>query len=291
MGTDPPGSTATNTVVLIHGLWMTPRSWEKWVDRYTDAGLRVLAPAWPGLEGDVDTLRRDPSPVAPLTITKIVGHYERIIRRLDQPPIIMGHSFGGGFVQVLIDRGLGAAGVAIDSAPVRGTRRLPLSTLRSSWPVLRNPANWHRAVPLTPEQFHYAFTNTLTVDASQAVYDRYHIPGTGHVLFEGALAELNPRTALRVDFRNHRRAPLLLIGGEADHVIPSRANQVNARRYRKSQAVTEFRSFPGRSHYTLGQAGWEAVADYALDWATTQAATHASSPNTAGVRTSQGGTS
>ena len=256
----------SNTIVLIHGLWMTPHSWEHWVTRYTAAGYTVLAPAWPGLEGEVEALRADPTALAGLSVTAVADHYERIIRDLDRPPMIIGHSFGGTFVQLLLDRGLGAAGVAIASAPVKGVLRLPLSTVRATLPVLRNPANRHRAVPLTQAQFHYAFTNTMTQAQSREVYDRYHVPAAGGVLFEGALANLRPRAATKVDFANPNRAPLLFIGGGADRTIPPAVNRENARRYRRSAALTGYREFPGRSHFTVGQPGWEEVADYALNW-------------------------
>jgi alpha-beta hydrolase superfamily lysophospholipase len=257
----------SDTIVLIHGLWMTPRCWEHWVARFTAAGYTVLAPAWPGLQSEVEALRADPTPLTALSVTAIVDHYERIIRDLDRPPMIMGHSFGGTFVQMLLHRGLGAAGVAINSATVKGVLRLPLSTVRATLPVLRNPANRHRAVPLTPEQFHYAFTNTMTAAESRDAYERYHVPAAGGVLFEGALANLNPRAATKVDFANPNRAPLLFVAGGADRVIPPAVNKENARRYRRSSALTAYREFPGRSHFTVGQPGWEEVADYALSWA------------------------
>jgi alpha-beta hydrolase superfamily lysophospholipase len=257
----------TDTIVLIHGLWMTPRSWEHWVERYTDAGYRVLAPSWPGLEGEVDALRTDPTPLTRLDVTTIVDHYERIIRDLDRPPMIMGHSFGGTFTQLLLDRGLGAAGVALAPSPVRGVRRLPFSTLRVTAPVLRNPANRHKSVPLTPAQFRYAFCNTMSAAQSRAAYDRYHVPAAANVLFQGALANLAPKTPLRVDFANDNRAPLLFMAGGEDHVIPAAVNRENARRFRRSGALTAYREFPDRSHFTVGQPGWEEVADYALAWA------------------------
>lgn len=259
----------SDTIVLIHGLWMTPRSWEHWVTRYTGAGYTVLAPPWPGLDGDVEALNADPTPLTALTVGAIVDHYERIIRNLDRPPMIIGHSFGGLFVQMLLDRGLGAAGVAIASAPAKGILRLPLSTLRATLPVLRNPANRRRAVPLTPEQFHYAFTNTLTAAESRRAYERYHVPAAGGVLFEGAFANLRRGTATKVDFANRNRAPMLFVAGGADRVIPAAVNRENARRYRRSSALTAYREFPGRSHFTVGQPGWEEVADYALSLALT----------------------
>ncbi len=262
-----PSPMKSDTIILIHGLWMSPLSWEHWVDRYTGAGYRVLAPAWPGMEGTVEQLRADTAPYAHLGVAEVVDHYAAIIEKLDTPPILMGHSFGGAFVEILLDQGLGAAGVAIDPAPVKGVLRLPLSTLRSSLPVLGNPTNTHKAVMLTPEEFHYSFTNTLTDEQSAPVYDRYAVPGPGLILFQAALANFNPHAATRVDFDNDDRAPLLIIGGGSDHVVPAAVTREAAGHYRNSTAVTEYKEFEGRSHYTLGQAGWEEVADYALVWA------------------------
>jgi alpha-beta hydrolase superfamily lysophospholipase len=262
---------AAGTIVLIHGLWMTPLSWEHWIDRYESRGYHVMAPAWPGMGGDIDELRRDPSAIEHLGVEEIVAAYEATIRELDAPPIIMGHSFGGAFTQILLDRGLGSAGVAIDSAPVKGILTLPLSTLKSSFPALKNPANNHKAVALTPQEFHYAFTNTLSDEESLAVYERYAVPGPGRVLFQAGLANFNPRATTKVDFHNDDRAPLLIIAGGADHVSPDAVNESTAKHQSKSKAVTDYKEFPGRSHFTLGQAGWEEVADYALDWAASHA--------------------
>jgi alpha-beta hydrolase superfamily lysophospholipase len=264
--------TPPDTIVLIHGLWMTPLSWEHWIERYSARGYRVLAPAWPGMDVDVAQLRDDPSAIEHLGITEIVDHYEAIVRGLHAPPIIMGHSFGGAFTEILLDRGLGAAGVAIDAAAVKGITKLPLSTLRSAIPVLKSPANNHRAVALTFDEFHYAFANTMTEDEARPVYDRYAVPGPGRVLFQGALANFNPHAPTRVDFRNDDRAPLLLIAGGEDHVVPAAVDRSAAKRYAKSSAITDYREFPGRSHFTLGQDGWEELADYALDWALTRSA-------------------
>ncbi|SDN97659.1 alpha/beta hydrolase [Actinacidiphila guanduensis] len=263
------------TIVLIHGLWVNPRSWEGWRHHYETRGYRVLAPAWPGLDREVEDLRRDPAGIAGVGVREVADHYERIIRALDRPPVIMGHSFGGTIVQILLDRGLGSAGVAIDSAAVKGVLPLPLSTLRSTWPVLGNPANRNKAVPLTAEQFHYAVTNTLSASESAAQYERYAVPGSARVLFQGAFANFHPKAATRIDFRNGRRAPLLFIAGGADHIVPPKVNKANWRLYRKSPAVTDYREFAGRSHFTVGQKGWEEVADYALDWAEAHLLAHA----------------
>src|SRR5947209_8074276 len=267
MGTNNP-----DTIVLIHGLWMTPLSWEHWIDRYTARGFRVLAPAWPGVEAGIEELRRDPSPLARLGVTEIVDHYDAIVRALPTPPIIMGHSFGGLMAQILLDRGLGAAGVAIDAAPVKGILTLPFSTLKVAFPALSNPANNHRAMPITKEQFHYAFGNLLSEEEADKVYERYAIPGPDHVLFQASLANFNPHAATTVNFHNDDRAPLLLIAGGKDHIVPASVTEANFRLYRKSKAITDFKEYPERSHYTLGQEGWEEVADYALDWAVENAA-------------------
>jgi alpha-beta hydrolase superfamily lysophospholipase len=264
-------------IVLIHGLWMTSLSWENWVARYTAQGYRVIARSWPGMDGDIGELRRDPSGIATLGIDTIVDHYERIVRSLDSPPFLIGHSFGGLIAQILLDRGLGAAGVAIAPAPVKGILFLPLSTLKVSLPVLSNPANNHRAVPLTPEQFHYAFTNHLSEEESRAVYERYAVPGPDHVLFQAAFANFNPHAATAVDFHNDRRAPLLLVAGGNDHVSPQSVVEANFRLYGKSKAVTEYKNYPGRTHYTLGQEGWEEMADDVLAWAESQARKQAAS--------------
>jgi pimeloyl-ACP methyl ester carboxylesterase len=257
-------------VVLIHGLWMTPRSWEKWIERFQARGHRVLAPPWPGLEGEVEELRRDPSPIARQDAGEILDHYERTIRGLDRPPIIVGHSFGGAFAQILAHRGLGSTVVSLDGASVRGIYDLPLSTVRSSATVLRNPFSPHKAVPFSFEQFRYAFGNTLDEAAAREAYERYAIPGARNVLLQGAMANLNTHTPFRVDF-DEDRAPLLFIGGEKDHVIPAKVSRKMARKYHRSSALTAYKEFAGRSHFIAGEPGWEQVADFALEWATQNA--------------------
>ncbi len=256
-----------DTVLLVHGLWMTPRSWERWAERYRGLGYKVLTPAYPGLEVEVEALRADPSPIAIVTVPATIKHLEGIIGALETPPIIMGHSFGGALTQILLDHGFGAAGVAIDSVPTEGVLTVPLSQIKASFPVLDNPANRHKAVPFTPDQFHYAFTNTLTKEESAKVYERYHVAAPGAWLWNGILANFTPgHQDTWVDYANDKRAPLLFIAGGADHIVPPAVNKSNADKY-KSRAVTDYKEFPGRSHYTVGQDGWEEVADYAIQWA------------------------
>jgi pimeloyl-ACP methyl ester carboxylesterase len=236
-----PDPAAPDTIVLIHGLWVTPRSWEKWVEHYEGKGYRVLAPAYPGFEVEVEALNDDPSPIEALTIPGVVEHLEGIVGELDRAPIIMGHSAGGLFTQILLDHGYG---------------------------ILRNPANRHRAVGFTPEQFHYAFANTLSREDSDEVYERYHIPAPGSFVWAGPLANFTPgHQDVYVNFRNEDRAPLLFIAGGEDNLMPPAVNQSNAKHYRYTNSVTDYKEFPGRSHYTVGQDGWEEVADYALEWA------------------------
>jgi pimeloyl-ACP methyl ester carboxylesterase len=254
-------------IVLVHGLWLTPRSWEGWKARFESAGHHVLAPAWPHM-GEVEDMRRDPSPLNGLGVSEITDHYAGVIRGLEAPPIIMGHSFGGLVTELLLDRGLGAAGVAISPAPVKGVLRLPLAQLRSAFPALRSPANRNRTVELTPAQFHYAFTNTMSADESQAAYDRYEVPGPGRVLFQAAFANFNPSAPTKVDFHKDDRAPLLVIGNDQDHTVPAVVSKEAAKRLGRSKAVVDYKEFAGRPHFTAGAPGWEAVADYALEWAT-----------------------
>jgi pimeloyl-ACP methyl ester carboxylesterase len=265
---------APDTILLIHGLWVTPRSWEHWIEHYEGRGYRVVAPAYPGLEVEVEALNEDPSPIEALTIPGVVEHYEGIIGELEKPPILIGHSMGGLIVQILLDHGYGAVGVAIDSAPPEGVRRTPLAQTRAVFPVLRNPANRHRAVGFTPQQFHYAFTNTLSREDSEKVYERYHIPAPGSFVWMAVLANFQPgMQAGYVNYKNDQRAPLLLIAGGEDHVVPASITESNFKHYRNSGAVTDYHEYPGRSHYTVGQDGWEEVADYALEWAKEHATT------------------
>jgi alpha-beta hydrolase superfamily lysophospholipase len=259
--------TTRPAIVLVHGLWLTPRSWEGWVDRYRHAGYEVLAPAWPGLEGEVEAIRKNPSVLMGLRLKTVVDHYDRIVRKLESPPILMGHSFGGLIVQLLLDRGLGAAGVAIDSAQSAGVPVLPLSTVKATLSVLGNPLTFNKAVTLTPAQFNYAFTSELDPAQSKEVYDRLQIPGAARILWDGALSLLNPNAQSKVNYAKNDRAPLLFIAGGKDHLVPPAINKANVRKYARSNAIAAYREFPERTHNTVGQAGWEQVADFALTWA------------------------
>ncbi|MFD4991434.1 alpha/beta hydrolase [Cellulosimicrobium cellulans] len=262
-----------DTVVLIHGLWMTPRSWEDWVTYYEAKGLTVLTPAYPGFEIEVEALRENPQIIADLTVPETVDHLAAVIEELATPPIIMGHSFGGVMTQLLLARGLGAAAVVIDSAPTEGVHVTPVSQARSLFPALRNPANRRRAVAFTPEEFHYAFTNTLSAEESQRVYDRYAIAAPGAWVWEyGLFANFKPGPQETwVDYTADR-APLLFIAGSEDHIMPPAVNRSNAKHYHRSPAVTEYVELEGRDHWTCAAPGWEAVADRALDWALAQSA-------------------
>jgi pimeloyl-ACP methyl ester carboxylesterase len=267
---------ASDTILLVHGFWVTPRSWEKWVERYEGRGYRVLAPAYPGLEVEVEALREDPSPIEALTIPAIIEHYESIIGELDRPPIIIGHSAGGLLTQILLDRGNGAAGVAIDSVPAEGVKVVPVSQIGALFPILRHPSDRHKAVGFTPEQFNYAFTNTLSREESDEVYDRYYIPAAGSLVWAGPLANFTPgHQDTYVNFWNEDRAPLLFIAGGDDNIMPPSVNESNVKHYRHTKSVTDYKEFPGRSHFSvIGGEGGEEVADYALRWAEEHAAAH-----------------
>jgi pimeloyl-ACP methyl ester carboxylesterase len=260
-----------DTIVLIHGFWVTPRSWEDWIAHYEGRGYRVLAPAYPGFEVEVEALNADVAPIEAVTVPQIIEHLETVVGGLDSAPILIGHSAGGVFTQVLLDHGFGAAGVAINSAPTEGVRRIPLSQIKASFPVLKNPANRHKAVGFTFEQWQYAFTNTFSEDESRRLYERYHIPASGQIFWSSALANIHPGPDVNhVNYKNNDRAPLLFISGSDDHLMPPSLQQSNAKHY-KSDTVTEVKEFDG-PHLLPSREGWQEVADYALDWAAEHAA-------------------
>lgn len=263
--TTTPGKSA-DTILFIHGLWLTYRSWENWAARYESRGYKVLAPGWPGMDAEVEELNRDPSPIAKLDVLQITDHYEKIIRNLENPPIIIGHSLGGTIMQLLLDRGLGAAGIGVAAGTVKGVPDLPLSTIWASLPVLGNPFNPGKATPLSPAQFHYGFTNTLSDEESLKVYERYHVPCANRVLFEVAFASFHSDAPTKVSFDKDDRAPMLFIAFEHDHIVPPEASRHNAEKYSEAKSITEFHEFLARPHFP-GAPGWEEVADYALSWA------------------------
>jgi pimeloyl-ACP methyl ester carboxylesterase len=258
---------APDTIVLVHGFWVTPRSWENWVTHYERRGFTVLAPAYPGFEVEVEALNADPTPIAEMTVPKIIEHLTSVIKELPAPPIIMGHSAGGAFTQILLGHGLGAAGVALNSAPTEGVRVVPLSQLKSTLPVFKSPANRHKAVGLSFEEWRYAFTNTFSEEEARSLYERYHIPAAGSIVWGGVLANFQPgHQDTWVDYHNDDRAPLLFVSGSEDHIMPPAVQQSNAKHY-KSNTLTEIKEYEGYAHLLPAQKGWEEIADHVLDWA------------------------
>jgi pimeloyl-ACP methyl ester carboxylesterase len=255
-----------DTIVLVHGFWVTPRSWEDWISHYEAKGYRVIAPAYPGFEVEVEALNADPTPIVDVRVPAIIESIETILDTLDAPPIIMGHSAGGAFTQILLDHGYGAAGVAINSAPTEGVKVVPLSQVKATFPVLKNPANHHKAIGLDPEQWKYAFAGTFTDERSLELYERYHVPASGHILWDSVLANVEPGAQeIWVDYKNDARAPLLFISGAQDNLMPPAIQRSNAKHY-KSDTVTEVVEYEG-PHLLPAQENWREIADFALDWA------------------------
>jgi len=243
------------TIVLINGLWMTALSWELWVKHYSEKGYSVIAANWPGMNGDIEQLRRDPGSFAKLGLTEVVDHYEEIIRGLESPPIIIGNGVGGLVTQILLDRGWGAAGVAIASAPPKGVFR---SVFRNLKLALKDRS-------LTPQQFHYDFANTFAEAPSIAAFERYAVPAPNRILRQVALANFSPDAPSTVRFHNDSRAPLVLVAGGRDRVVPSSIVKANFGSYRESKADTDYKEFPDQTHFSLLRE--TKVADYVLGWA------------------------
>ncbi|MEU4623366.1 alpha/beta hydrolase [Actinoplanes sp. NPDC023801] len=254
-------------IVLVHGFWVTPRSWENWIAHYEAKGHRVVAPGYPGFEVEVEELNANPDIITAVTVPAIIDKLEAEIRALPEAPIIIGHSAGGAFTQILLDHGYGAAGVAMNSAPTEGVKVVPLSQVKSTFPVLRSPGNRHRSVGLTLEEWKYAFTNTFTDEESEALYKRYHIPANGGILWGSVLANFQPgHQDTWVDYHNDKRAPLLFVSGSEDHIMPPSVQRSNAKHY-KSNTITEHIEYDGYAHLLPAQKGWEEIADTVLDWA------------------------
>jgi len=253
-------------IVLIHGAWLTPRSWENFEQYFNDNGYDVFIPEWPRNADGVEAQRRDPGVLAGLGIKEIVDHLDAYIRQIPEPPVIVGHSFGGLFTMMLLDRGLGAAGVAIDPAPPKGIFNLPPAQLKAASPALAHPSTRKGVVTLTLEQFTYGFVNTYTPEAARAAYDRYAVPETGRIFFQAGLANFNPGAENKVDYTKADRAPLLITAGEKDHTVPASVSRSIYKKYAKSSARTDLVEFPGRPHLMMAGEGWEEVADRINDW-------------------------
>ncbi len=257
---------AGRPVVFIHGLWLHTSSWAPWAELFQAAGYAPLTPGWPGTGDTVEETRQKPDQVAGKGIDDIVSHYAQIIRRLETPPIVIGHSFGGLIAQRLLGEDLAAAAVAIDPAPIKGVIYLPPSALRVASIALRNPANRNRAVALTEEQFRYGFGNALPARESAELYERWNVPSPGKPLFEAATANLTPRSPAKVNTRNKTRGPLLVTAGGKDHTVPASISRATRKLYHKSPAITDLREFPDRGHSLTIDHGWREVADEALSW-------------------------
>ncbi len=253
-------------IVFIHGLWIHPTSWIPWADRFAAEGYLPLAPGWPGVAKTVAECRDAPDAIADRGIEDVVNHYIGIIEELPSPPILVGHSFGGMIAQKLLGLGYGAGAVGIDAAQIKGVLPLPLSALHSTLPVFRNPANKHRAVSLTPEQFRFGFGNAISPEESDALWERYAIPAPGKPLFEAAAANFSLHSPAEVATDNQDRGPLLLIAGGKDHTVPKVITKSTLKQYRHSDAVTDYQEFPDRGHSLTIDAGWAEVAEFCLGW-------------------------
>jgi pimeloyl-ACP methyl ester carboxylesterase len=257
-------ATGLTPVVFIHGLWLLPSSWDRWATVFEEAGFTALTPGWPDDPETVEEANANPEVFAGKGIEDVADHYGAVIGGLTKKPAVVGHSFGGLLTQIIAGRGLSAASVAIDPAPFRGVLPLPISALKSSFPVLGNPANISRAVPLTYDQFRYAFANAVSEEEAKALYDEYAVPAAGKPLFQAATANLNPWTEAKVDHDNPDRGPLLIISGEKDHTVPWAIANASYKRQAGNAGVTEITEIKGRGHALTIDSGWREVCDTAL---------------------------
>jgi non-heme chloroperoxidase len=263
---DEANATGRTPVVFIHGLWLLPSSWDRWAGVFEQAGYTALTPGWPDDPDAVEEANAHPEVFAHKTVGQVADHFGDVICRLERKPAVIGHSFGGLLAQIIAGRGLSAVTVAIDSAPFRGVLPLPISALRASSPVLGNPANRNRAVPLTYEQFRYAFANAVSEDEAKELYETFAVPASGAPIFQAAAANLNPWTEARVDTKNPDRGPLLIISGQKDHTVPWAIANASYEKQRRNDGVTEITEVPNRGHALTIDSGWREVADVALDF-------------------------
>jgi non-heme chloroperoxidase len=263
---DRANATGFQPVVFVHGLWLLPNSWDRWATLFEEAGFTALTPGWPDDPATVSEANAHPEVFADKTVGQVADHIEQIIRGLKKKPAIIGHSFGGLLAQILAGRACSAATVAVDPAPFRGVLPLPISALRSAFPVLANPANRHRAVPLTYEQFRYAFANAVSEEEAKELYETYAVPAPGAPLFQAATANLNPWTEVKVDTENPDRGPLLIISGEKDHTVPWAIANASFQLQDNNAGITEIVEIPGRGHALTIDSGWKEVATTALNF-------------------------
>jgi pimeloyl-ACP methyl ester carboxylesterase len=257
-------ATGRTPVVFVHGLWLLPSSWDRWAALFEEHGYVALTPGWPDDPDTVEEATAHPEVFAGKSIGQVADHFETIVLGLDQKPAVIGHSFGGLLTQILAGRGLAVASVAIDPAPFRGVLPLPISALRSAFPVLGNPANRNRAVPLTFEQFRYGFANAVSEDEARQLYEDFAVPASGKPLFQAASANLNPWTEAKVDTKNLERGPLLIISGEKDHTVPWAIANASYQQQQGNQGVTEITEMKNRGHALTIDSGWREVAEEAL---------------------------
>jgi pimeloyl-ACP methyl ester carboxylesterase len=255
-------------LMLVHGAWLSSRSWENFADYFEHRGFEVSAPEWPRKHGDVEELREATEDIEGLGLMEIVDHYEERISALDEAPVLIGHSFGGLVVELLLDRGLGRAGVALSPAPPKGILVLPFSSLKAAAPALAHPSRWHGVVPLTLEEFTFGFVNTFSPEDAKAAYETYAVPETGQIFFEAGFANFHLHPPTEVHFANDERAPLLIIGAAKDNTVPASLAKKQFEKYGKSSARTDYVEFPDRPHLMMVGDGWEAIADRIESWLT-----------------------
>jgi pimeloyl-ACP methyl ester carboxylesterase len=258
--------TPNTPVVFIHGLWLHATSWTPWMDLFASRGYEPLAPGWPGDLASVMEARANPESVAGFGIEEVTNHYAKIISGLDRKPVLIGHSFGGMIAEKLLGQDDGVAAVAIDAAQIKGVLPLPLSALRSTLPVFKNPANKHKAVSLSVEQFRYAFGNAVSEEENKVLYDQWTIPSPGRPLFEAAAANFSRHSPAKVATENQGRGPLLLVMGGEDHTVPEAITKSTLKQYRHSSAVTDLVEFPDRGHSLTIDSGWREIAEASLTW-------------------------